>query len=95
MPYRYFPIEFSSYEDYVKYLKEKGLAIEVTEGNNPYIIKTKVMTKEDKELIRKFCEDNLHTHTDWTGTYVETIYKCDGVGDMGWIYPEVPCKITN
>ena len=28
MPYRYFPIEFSSYEDYVKYLKEKGLAIE-------------------------------------------------------------------
>ena len=32
MPYKYFPIEFSSYEDYVKYLKEKGLAIEVTEG---------------------------------------------------------------
>ncbi len=30
MPYRYFPIEFSSYEDCVKYLKEKGLAIEVT-----------------------------------------------------------------
>lgn len=26
MTYRYFPIEFSSYEDYVKYLKEKGLA---------------------------------------------------------------------
>ena len=36
MPYRYFPIEFSSYEDYVKYLKEKGFAIEVTEENNPY-----------------------------------------------------------
>lgn len=34
MPYRYFPIEFSSYEDYVKYLKEKGLAIEVTENNS-------------------------------------------------------------
>ena len=29
MPYKYFPIEFSSYEDYVKYLKEKGFAIEV------------------------------------------------------------------
>ena len=29
MPYRYFPIEFSSYEDYVKYLKEKGFALEV------------------------------------------------------------------
>ena len=32
MPYRYFPIEFSSYEEYVKYLKEKGLAIEAPEG---------------------------------------------------------------
>lgn len=30
MPYKYFPIDFSSYEDYVKYLKEKGFAIEVT-----------------------------------------------------------------
>ena len=28
MPYKYFPIEFSSYEDYVKYLKEKGFALE-------------------------------------------------------------------
>ena len=32
MPYRYFPIEFSSYEDYVKYLKEKGLALKALEG---------------------------------------------------------------
>lgn len=49
MPYRYFPIEFSSYEDYIKYLKEKGFAIEVEE-NNP--IKNKVMTKYiDTELI--------------------------------------------
>ena len=31
MSYKYFPIEFSSYEDYVKYLKEKGLAIEAQE----------------------------------------------------------------
>ena len=32
--YKYFPIEFSSYEDYVKYLIEKGFAIEVPEENN-------------------------------------------------------------
>lgn len=32
MSYKYFPNEFSSYEDYIKYLKEKGLAIEVPEG---------------------------------------------------------------
>jgi len=31
MTYRYFPIEFSSYEDYIKYLKEKGFALEVPE----------------------------------------------------------------
>ena len=34
MTYRYFPINFSSYEDYVKYLKEKGFAIDTTELNN-------------------------------------------------------------
>ncbi len=28
MTYRYFPVDFSSYEEYVKYLKEEGLAIE-------------------------------------------------------------------
>ena len=32
MTYNYFPNEFSSYEDYVKYLKEKGFAIEAHEG---------------------------------------------------------------
>ena len=40
------------------------------------------MTQEDKELIRKFCENNLRTHTDWTGTYVETRYKCKSVDDF-------------
>jgi len=34
MPYKYFPIEFSSFEDYVKYLKEKSFAIEVNKSNN-------------------------------------------------------------
>jgi hypothetical protein len=33
MSYKYFPIEFSSYDDYIKYLKEKGLAIDVTKLN--------------------------------------------------------------
>ena len=31
MSYKYFPIEFFSYEDYVKYLKERGLTIEAPE----------------------------------------------------------------
>lgn len=37
------------------------------------------MTQEDKELIIEFCKNNLHTHTDWTGTRVETIDKCESV----------------
>lgn len=40
------------------------------------------MKQGEKELIREFCKDNLHTHTDWTGTYVETTYKCDSVNDF-------------
>ena len=40
------------------------------------------MIQEYKKLIRQFCEENLHTHTDWTGTYVETTYKCDSVDDF-------------
>ena len=37
MIYQYFPIEFSSYEDYVENLKEKGLAIDcITIKTNDY-----------------------------------------------------------
>ncbi len=35
MTYRYFPVDFSSYEDYVKYLKGEGFAIEVNKIDNP------------------------------------------------------------
>lgn len=37
------------------------------------------MKQEVKELIIEFCENNLHTHTDWTGTRVETVEKCESV----------------
>ena len=30
--YKYFSNEFSSYEDYIKYLKEKGFALEAPDG---------------------------------------------------------------
>lgn len=40
------------------------------------------MKQKDKELIIEFCRNNLHTHTDWTGTYIETTYKCDSVDDF-------------
>lgn len=31
MAYKYFPIEFPSYDIYIKYLKEKGFALEAPE----------------------------------------------------------------
>ena len=33
----------------------------------------------NEEVIRKFCETYMSTHTDWTGTRVETKYECDSV----------------
>ena len=35
--------------------------------------------KVNREIVTEFFEKNLRTHTDWTGTYVETQYKCDSV----------------
>ena len=32
MSWKYYPKEFSSYEEYVKYLKEKGFALDAPEG---------------------------------------------------------------
>lgn len=40
------------------------------------------MTQKDKELITEFCKNNLHTHTDWTGTRVETINNCESVDEF-------------
>ena len=38
--------------------------------------------RTNKEIIKEFCEKNLSTHTDWTGTYVETQYKCESVENL-------------
>jgi hypothetical protein len=35
-----------------------------------------------KEIITEFCNKKLKTHTDWTGTRVETINLCDNVNDF-------------
>lgn len=32
-----------------------------------------------KEIIREFVENNMSTHTDWTGTRVETTHKCETI----------------
>ena len=35
-----------------------------------------------KEILREWCEQNMSTHTDWTGTRVETKNKCDSVEEF-------------
>ena len=35
--------------------------------------------RTNEEIIKEFCEKNMSTHTDWTGTRVETKNKCDSV----------------
>lgn len=32
-----------------------------------------------RRVITEFFENNLSTHTDWTGTRVETRFECDSV----------------
>ena len=36
-------------------------------------------SRTNREIIKEFCDKNLSTHTDWTGTRVETKYKCESV----------------
>lgn len=35
-----------------------------------------------KEILKEWCEKNMATHTDWTGTRVETKNKCNSVDDF-------------
>lgn len=53
------------------------------------VFKDNNMTQDDKEHIIEFCNNNLHTHTDWTGTRVETTYNCESVEDF--IYKLINC----
>lgn len=35
-----------------------------------------------KEILKEWCERNMDTHTDWTGTRVETKNDCNSVDDF-------------
>lgn len=46
----------------------------------------KAMSEEDntcwrtnRKIIMEFCEKNLVPHTDWTGTRIETKFKCESI----------------
>lgn len=36
----------------------------------------------NENIIRKFCETRMSTHTDWTGTRVETKHECNSVDEF-------------
>ena len=36
----------------------------------------------NKEKISKWFLDNFKVHTDWTGSYVETQFKCNSVKNV-------------
>lgn len=36
----------------------------------------------NKEILKEWCEQNLSTHTDWTGTRVETKKSCSSVEEF-------------
>ena len=38
--------------------------------------------RTNKEIIKEFCEKNMDTHTDWTGTRVETKNHCESVDEF-------------
>lgn len=35
-----------------------------------------------KEILKEWVESNMSTHTDWTGTRVETIDTCNSLDDF-------------
>ena len=35
-----------------------------------------------KEILKEWCEQNMATHTDWTGKRVETKQECKSVDDF-------------
>lgn len=35
--------------------------------------------RTNEQIIKEFCEQQLKTHTDWTGTRIETKHACESV----------------
>lgn len=35
-----------------------------------------------KEILKEWVESNMSTHTDWTGTRVETKFKCESLEEF-------------
>lgn len=38
--------------------------------------------RTSKTILKEWVETNMKTHTDWTGTRVETKYKCESIDEF-------------
>lgn len=38
--------------------------------------------RTSKEILKEWVESNMSTHTDWTGTRVETKFKCESLEEF-------------
>ncbi len=38
--------------------------------------------RTSKEILKEWVEANMDTHTDWTGTRVETKHKCESLEEF-------------
>jgi hypothetical protein len=38
--------------------------------------------RTSKAILKEWVESNMSTHTDWTGTRVETTYKCESIDEF-------------
>lgn len=38
--------------------------------------------RTSRQILKEWVEANMSTHTDWTGTRVETEYKCESLDEF-------------
>ena len=38
--------------------------------------------RTSRQILKEWVESNMNTHTDWTGTRVETKNNCDSIDEM-------------
>ncbi len=76
MNWHFYPERFSSYEEYVNYLKEKGFAFDAPEGTNKTeqnMEREFILTESIVQNILRYCEDKQVY--DKLGKYGDFYYK--------------------
>lgn len=67
-------------DDYIDYLRDQRNAkVSKSVTKQPDKMET-IQTK--KHILENWCKRNMSTHTDWTGTRVETINACNSIDEF-------------